>query len=160
MWELDNNKGWVPKNDAFGLWGWRRLLWVPWTTKRSNPSIPKEINPEYLLERLMLKLKLQHFGHLMQRANSLKRLECWEKLKAGEEGEDRGWGGSMASLTQWTCVWAVFRRWWKTGKPGVLQSVGSQSQTQLSNWTTTTVTFTEWMNEWMEEWMDEWLGNH
>ena len=72
--------------DAFELWCWRRLLRVPWTAKRSNQSILKEITPEYSLERLMLKLKLQYFSHLMERADS----RCWERLKAGGEGEDRG----------------------------------------------------------------------
>ena len=62
---------------------------------------------------------------------------CWERLKAGGEGDDRGWDGWMASLIQWTWVWANSGRWWRTGKPGVLRSVGSQSGTQLSNWTTT-----------------------
>ena len=71
--------------NAFKLWCWRRLLRVPWTAKRSNQSIPKEINPEYALEGLMLKLKLQYFGHLMGRAD-WKRSQCWERLKTGEEG--------------------------------------------------------------------------
>ena len=64
-----------------------------------------------------------------------KRPWCWERLKAGEEGGNRGWDGWMASRTQWTWVWANSRRYWRKGKPGVLQSMGSQSQTQLSNWT-------------------------
>ena len=74
--------------DAFELWCWRRLLRVPWTA-RSNQSILKEINPEYSLEGLML--KLQHFGHLMWRADSLERPWSWERLKAGGEGDDRRW---------------------------------------------------------------------
>ena len=65
MWELDHKEGWVPRTDAFKLWCWRRLLRLPWTAMRSNQSILKEINPECSLEGLMLKLKLQHFGHLM-----------------------------------------------------------------------------------------------
>ena len=75
--------------DAFELWCWRRLLRVPWTTRRWNQSILREISPEYSLEGLMLKLKLQYFGHLMQRADSLEKDWCWERLKAGE-GDDRG----------------------------------------------------------------------
>ena len=86
--------------DAFELWCWRRLLRVPWTGRRSNQSILKEISPRYSLEGFMLKPKLQYFGHLMQRADSLKRSWCWERLKAGGEGNDRGWDGWMASLTQ------------------------------------------------------------
>src|SRR5574341_1127625 len=67
--------------DAFELWCWRRLLRVPWTAKRSNKSILKEINPEYSLERLMLKLKLQYFGHLMRRANSLEKTLMLGKIE-------------------------------------------------------------------------------
>ena len=78
---------------AFELWCWRRLLRVPWTTRRLNQSILKEISPGCSLERLMLKLKLQYFGHLIRRADSLKRPWCWERLKAGGEGDDRGWDG-------------------------------------------------------------------
>ena len=91
--------------DAFELWCWRRLLRVPWTAKRSNQSILKEISPGCSLEGLMLKLKLQYFGHLMEELTHWKRLWCWEGLGAGGEGNDRGWDGWMASLTQWTWVW-------------------------------------------------------
>ena len=113
--------------DAFELWCWRKLLRVPWAARRSNQSILKEISPECSLAGLMLKLKLQYIGHLMWRADSLKKKPWgWERLKAGGEGEDRGWDGWMASLTQWTWVWASSRSWWWTGKPGVLQSVGSR----------------------------------
>ena len=114
-------ESWIVKNaerrriDAFKLWWWRRLLRVPWTARRSNQSILKEIISEYSLEGLILKLKLQYFGHLMQRADSLKKTWCWERLKAGGEGDHRGWDGWMASLTQWTWVWASSRRWWRTG---------------------------------------------
>ena len=84
----------------------------------------------------MLKLKLQYFGHLMQRdLTHWKRPWCWERLKAGGEEDDRGWDGWMASPTQWTWIWVNSWSWWWTGKPGVLQSMGSQSQTWLSNWT-------------------------
>ena len=94
--------------------------------RRSNRSILKEINPEYSLEQLMLKLKLQYFGHLMRRATHWKRCWCWQRLRAGREGGDRGWDGWMASPTQWTWVWTNSRRWWRTGKFGVLQSMGLQ----------------------------------
>ena len=75
--------------DAFELWCWRRLLRVPWDA-RSNQSILKEMNSEHSLEGLMLKLKLQYFGHLLQRANSLEKTLCWERLRAGGEGDNRG----------------------------------------------------------------------
>ena len=120
--------------DGFELWCWRRLLRVPWTARRSNLSILKEISPEYSLEGLMLKLKLQYFGHLMWRTDLLERPWCLERLKAGGEGDDRGWDDCMASLTQWTWVWASSgSRWW-TGRPGVLQSMGSQRVRH--NWAT------------------------
>ena len=122
-WTIRKAKG--RKIDAFELWCWRRSLWVSWTAVRSNQSILKKINPAYSLEGLMLKLKFQYFGYLMQRTNSWKYW-CWEILKAGGEGDDRGWDGWMASPTQWAWVWASSGRWWRTGKPGVLQSMGSQ----------------------------------
>ena len=75
--------------DAFELWCWRRLLRVPWTERRSNQSILKEINPEYSLEGLMLKLKLQYFGHLMRRTHSLEKTLMLGKIEGGE-GDDRG----------------------------------------------------------------------
>ena len=73
MWEFDHKGSWAPKNWCFWLWCWRRLLRIPWTARRSNQSILKEINPEYFLEGLMLKLKRQYFGHLMWRADSLEK---------------------------------------------------------------------------------------
>ena len=73
MWELDHKEGWVPNNWCLELWCWRRLLRVPWITRRSNQSILKEISPEYSFEGLMLKLKLQYFGHLMGSADSLEK---------------------------------------------------------------------------------------
>ena len=125
------------KIDAFELWCWRRLMRVPWRARRSNQSILKEINPEYSLEGLML--KLQYSGHLVRRTDSLGKNLILERLKAvGEEG-DRGWNCWMASLlTQWTWVWAGSWRWWRTGKPGVLHAVRgvTKSRTRLSDWTT------------------------
>ena len=101
-------------------------LWVPWTARTSNQSILREIKPEYSLEGLMLKLKLQHFGHLMQRANSLERTRCWERLKAKGEESGRGWDGWMTSLMQWIHIWSNSGKLWRTRKSGVLQSTGSQ----------------------------------
>ena len=118
-----NKEGWALTIDAFELRCWRRLLRVPWTARRSNQSILKEISPGCSLQRLMLKLKLQYVGHLMRRTDSFKRSWCWEGLQVGREGDDRGWDGWMASLTQWTWVWVNSGSWWWTGKPGVLQSM-------------------------------------
>ena len=89
--------------DAFEVWCWRRLLRVPWIARRSNQSIINEISPEYSLEGLML--KLPYFGHLMWRPTHWKRPWCWAKLKAGGEGDNRGWDRWMALLTHWTWVW-------------------------------------------------------
>ena len=86
--------------DASELWCWRRLLRVPWTARRSNQSILQEISPEYSLEGLMLKLKLQYFGHLMWRTDSLEKTLMLGKMKVGREGDDRGWDGWMASPTR------------------------------------------------------------
>ena len=88
MWELDQKQGWVLKNWRFWTVGWKRLLRVPWTARRSNLSILKEINPEYWLEGLMLRLKLQYFGHLMWRADSLEKTL---KLAKTEDKRRRGW---------------------------------------------------------------------
>ena len=76
--------------DGFELWCWRRLLGVPWTARRSNQSILKEISPEYSLEGLMLKLKLQYFGHLIRRTDSLEKTLMLGKIEGGGEGDDRG----------------------------------------------------------------------
>ena len=122
--------------DAFELWCWRRLLRVPWTARRSIQSILKGINPEYSLEGLMLKLKLQYFGHLMQRIDSLEKALMLEQLKAGGERDDRGWDGWMASPTQWIWIWASSGRWWRTRevRRAAIHGV-SKSWTRLSNWT-------------------------
>jgi len=125
MWELDY-KAKCQRLDVFELWCWRRLLRVSWTVRRSNQSILKEISLEYSLERLMLKLNVQYFGHLIGRTDSLKRPWCWKRLKAGGEGNDRGWDGWMASPTQWTWIWVNSGSQWWIGRPGMLHSMGSQ----------------------------------
>ena len=104
------------------------------TVRRSNQSILMEINSEYSLEGLMLKLKLHFLATWCEELTHWKRPWCWERLKAGGEEDHRGWDGWMASPTQWTWVWVSSGSWWWTGKPGVLQSMGSQSRTQLSGW--------------------------
>ena len=109
--------------DAFELWCWRRLLRVHWTARRSNQSILKVTSPGCSLEELMLKLKLQYFGHLMQLTH-WKRPLC--SLGAGGKGDDRGWDGWMVSLTQWPWVWVNSGSWWWTGRPGVQWFMGSQ----------------------------------
>ena len=100
----------------------RRLLKVPWTARRSNQSILKEINPGYSLEGLMLNSNT--LATWWETLTRWKRPWCWERLKV--EGDDRGQDGWMASPTRWTWVWASSRRWWRTGKPGMLQFMGLQ----------------------------------
>ena len=123
-WTIKKAEHW--RIDAFELWYWRRLLRVLRTARRSNQSILKEISPGCSLEGLMLKLKLQYFGHLMRRTDSLEKTLMLGGNGAGGERDDRGWDGWVASPTQWTWVWVDYRSWWWTGRPGVQQSMGSQ----------------------------------
>ena len=99
-----------------------------------NQSILKEISPEYSLEGLMLKLKLQYFGHLMGRADTLEKTLMLGKTELRRRRNNRGWGGWMASPTRWTWAWASSGSWWWTGKPGLLQSIGLQRAAH--DWTT------------------------
>ena len=87
MWELDHKEGWEWRINAFEVWCWRRLLRVPWTARRPNQSILKEINPEYSLKGLMLKLKLQYAGHLIWRANSLEKTLMLGKIESKRKGQ-------------------------------------------------------------------------
>ena len=123
-WIIKKAESW--RIDAFELWCWRRLLRVPWTARRSNQSILKEISLEYSLEGQMLKLKLQSFVTWCEELTHLKRPYCWERLKVGGEGDNRGSDGWMASWTQWMWVWVNSGSWWWTGRPGVLQFIGWQ----------------------------------
>ena len=132
-WTVKKAEG--QRTDAFELWCWRILLRVPWTEGRSNQPILKEISPECSLEGLTLKLKLQFFTIWFEELSHLKKAWWWERLKAGGEGDGRGWDGWIVSATQWTWVWASSRTWWWTRRPGMLQPMGSQSQTWLSDWT-------------------------
>ena len=120
--------------DAFELWCWRRLLRVPWTARRSKQSILKKINPGISLEGMMLNWNSSTLATSCEELTHWKRLWCWEGLRAGGEGDDRGWDGWMASLTQWTWVWVNSGSWWWTGRPGVLWFMGSQRVEQ--NWAT------------------------
>ena len=122
-WTIKKAECW--RIDAFELWCWRRFLRVPWSAKRSNQSILKEISPEYSSEVLMLNLK-HTLATWCEELIHLKTPWCWERLKVGGEGDNRGWDGWMASLIRWTWVWACSRSWWCTGMPGVLQSMGPQ----------------------------------
>ena len=132
--ELDYKESWAPKNWCFCCDVGEDLR-VPWTARRLNQSILKEISPEYSLEGLMLKLKLQYFGHLMWRTDSLEKPLMLGKIKGRKR---RGWqrmrclDGITYSMDM---IWASSRSWWWTGRPGRLQSIGSQTWTWLSDWT-------------------------
>ena len=105
--------------DAFKLWCWRRFLRVPWTARRSNQSILKETNPEYSLEGLMLRWNSNTLATWCEKLTHWKRPSCWGRLKVGGEVDWPGWGGGMASPTQWMWVWASSGSWWWTERPGV-----------------------------------------
>ena len=122
-------ESWIKKaehqrTDAFELWYWGRLLRVPWTSRRTNQSILKEISSDYSLEGLML--KLHYFGNLMWKTDSLEKSLMLGKIEGKKWRDDRRWDGWRASLTQWTWVWANSVRLWRTGKSGVLQFMGLQ----------------------------------
>ena len=135
MWKLDYKESWAPKNWCFQkLWCWRRLLRVPWTARRSNQSILREISPGCSLEGLMLKLKLQYSGHLMRRADSFEKTLMLGKI----EGRRRRGRQRMRWLDGITdpmdMVWVDSGSWWWTGRPCELQFMGSQRVRH--NWAT------------------------
>ena len=148
--------------DAFQLWCWRRRLRVPWTARRSNQSILKEISPEYSLERLMLKLRLQYFGHLMHRTDSLEKTLMLGKI---EGRRSRGWH----EMVGWhhRCdgleYWVGSGSWWWTGKPGVLQSMVSQRvthdwATELFDWTCqSSYHMMQQSHSWAYIWRETWF---
>ena len=124
--------------DAFELWCWRRLLRVPWTARRSNQSILTKISPGCSLEGLMLKLKLQYFGHLMRRADSFEKTLMLGKIEGRRRrGQQRMKYAWMASPTQWTWVWVDSGSWWWTGGLACCSSWGRKESdtTERLNWT-------------------------
>ena len=121
------------------MWCLRRLLRVPWTARKSNQSILKEISSEYSLKDWCWSWSSKTLAFRCKELTHWKRSQCWEGLGAGGEGHDRGWDGWMASPTRWTWVWVNSGSWWWTGRPGVLHFTGSQRvghdwATEL-NWT-------------------------
>ena len=132
-WTIKKAEHW--RVDAFELCCWRRLLRVSWTARRSNQSILKEISPEYSLEDWCWSWSSNTLATWCKELIHWKRPWCWERLKAGKEGDNRGWDGWMASLTRWTWVWVNSgdgdgQEAWRAAVHGVLKS-----QTPLSNWT-------------------------
>ena len=126
MWELDSKESWAPKTWCFWTVVLERTLRVPWTARRSNQSILKEISSGCSLDGLMLKLKLQYLATWYEELTHWKRPWCWERLRAGGEGDDREGDGWMASTPQCIWVWVSSRSWWWTGRPGVVWFMGSQ----------------------------------
>ena len=141
--------------DAFELRCWRRLLRVPWTARRSNQSILKEISPGISLEGMMQSwnssTSCDEFTHW-------KRLWCWEGVGAEEEEDDRGWDGYMASPTQWKWIWVNSRCWWWTGRPGVLQFMGSKRVGH--KWATELTELIDWPYMWFGETEKNIWGNN
>ena len=109
-WTIKKTEHW--RIDAFKLWCWRRHLWVPWTARRSNQSILKEISPEYSSEGLMLKLKLQYFGHLMQRTDSFEKSLMLRKIEGRRRRGPQRVRLWVASQTRWTWVRVSSGSWW------------------------------------------------
>ena len=121
-WTVKKAEHW--RIDAFQLWCWRRPLRVSWTARRSNQSILKEISPEYSWKDWCWSWNSNNLATWCEELTHWKRPWCWEKLRAGGEEDDRGWGGWMASLTQWIWVWVDSGSWWWTGRPGMLRFLG------------------------------------
>ena len=135
MWELDHKESWALKKWSFWIVVLDKTLESPLDCKEIQPVHPKGNQSWTFLEGLMLKLKLQYFGHLMEEPTHWKRPWCLERWRAEGEGGDRGWDGCMAPLIQWTWVWTnSWSREGRTGKPGVQQSM--RSQRVRHNWAT------------------------
>ena len=144
MWELDYKESWMPKNWCFWTVVLEKSLESPFTARRSNQSILKEISPECSLKDWCWGWNSSTLTTSWEELTHWKRLWCWEGLRAGGEGDDRGWDGWMAPLTWWTWVWVNSGSWWWTGRPAVLRFMGSQRvrhdwETEL-NWTDVLVT--------------------
>ena len=126
MWELYYKESWVPKNWCFWTVVLEKTLESPLAARISTQSILKEISPEYSLEGLMLKLKLQYFGHLMWRTDSLEKTLMLGKIEGGRRRGQQRMRWLDGITDQWTWAWVNSGSWWWTGRPVVLQSMGSQ----------------------------------
>ena len=133
-WELDYKESWVPKNWCFWNVVLEKTLASPLDWKEIQQVHPKGNQSWIFIEKLMLKLKLQSFGHLVGRTDSFEKALMLGKIEGRRRVDDREWDGWMASPTQWTWVWVNSRCWRWTGRPGMLQSMGSQKVRH--NWAT------------------------
>ena len=133
MWELDYKESWEPKNWCFWTVVLEKTLESPLDCKEIQPVHPKVLSVHW--KDWCWSWKSKTLATWCEELTHWKMAWCWERLKAGGEGYDRGWDGWMASPTRWTWVWVNSGSWWWTGSFGVLQSMGSQSGTWLSNWT-------------------------
>ena len=143
MWELDHKEGRTPKNWCFQPTVLEKTLDTPFDSKDIKAVNPKGNKSWIFIARTDPKTEAPiHWTPPIQSADHWKRTWCWERLRTGGEGGNKGWDGWMASSPQWKWAWANSRTLWRTRKPGVLQSLGLQSQTQLSHWMTTVCTAT------------------
>ena len=149
MWELNYKESWVSKNRCFWTVVLEKTLESPLNCKEIQPVHPKgdhSWDQSIHWKDWCWSWNSNILATWCEELTHLKRLWCWERLKAGGEGDDRGWDGWMASSTWWTWVWVNLRSWWWTGRPGVLKSMGSQSQARL-NWTELIRTSQGWWQE-------------
>ena len=137
MWESDYKESWVPKNWCFWTVVLEKTLESLLDCKESKPVNPKGNQPWIFTGRTDAEAETPALWPPAPKSWLIRKPWCWERLKAGREGDDRRWDGWMASLTQWTWVWASSRGWWWTGNPGVLQSMGFKEldTTEQLNWT-------------------------
>ena len=126
MWELDHKESWAPKNWCFSTVVLEKTLESLLDSKEIQPVHPKGDQFWIFIGRTDAEAETQYFATWWEELIYLKRPWCCKRLKAGGEGDDRGWDGWMTSLTQWTWVWASSGSWWWTGRPSIMQSMGSQ----------------------------------
>ena len=143
MWELDYKKSWAPKNWCFCTVVLEKILESPLDCTEIQPVHPKGDQSWIFIGRTDVEARTP----ILWSPDSFERPWCWVRLRAGGEGNNRGWDGWMASPTQWTWIWVKSRSWWWTGRPVVLWFMGSQSRIRLSdwtalNWTITTISYT------------------
>ena len=153
MWELDHKESWVPKNWCFWTVMLEKTLESPLDCKEIQPVHPKGSVLGVHWKDWCWSWNSNTLATWCEELTHLKRPWCWERLRAGGEGDDRGWDGWMASLTQWTWVWVDSGTWWGTGRPGVLQFMGLQRVGH--DWATElNLPFIETIQIWLPDWSE------